>query len=34
MKESYKYGFISFGGPLAHIAMFEDNYVGKLKWIK
>lgn len=28
-----RYGFNSFGGPLAHVAQFKDNFVVKLKWI-
>lgn len=28
-----KLGFISFGGPIAHLAYFQDEYVSKRKWL-
>lgn len=28
-----KFGFIAFGGPLAHVAMFEEEFVRKRGWI-
>lgn len=28
-----KLGFITFGGPAAHIALFEDEIISKRKWI-
>jgi chromate transporter len=28
-----KLGFVAFGGPLAHIALFEDVFVSKEKWL-
>ncbi|KRX03591.1 hypothetical protein PPERSA_04143 [Pseudocohnilembus persalinus] len=27
------YGFLSYGGPMAHIGMLEQTFVEKLKWI-
>ena len=26
-------GFVSFGGPVAHIAYFRKAFVDKLKWL-
>ncbi|HMV43492.1 MAG TPA: chromate transporter, partial [Leptospiraceae bacterium] len=26
-------GFISFGGPIAHIGYFQDEFVNKKKWL-
>ena len=28
-----KLGFISFGGPVAHIGYFRDTYVSRLEWL-
>lgn len=28
-----KLGCISFGGPIAHIGYFRDEFVGRLKWL-
>ena len=32
-KEVWPYGFITFGGPMAHIGMFRDKFVNQLKWM-
>ncbi|MBD0416306.1 chromate efflux transporter [Oryzicola mucosus] len=29
----FKLGFISFGGPIAHLGYFRDEFVGRRKWI-
>lgn len=29
----FKLGCISFGGPIAHIGYFRDEFVGRLKWL-
>src|SRR4051812_10952925 len=28
-----RFGFTGFGGPLAHVAMFEEEFVRKRAWI-
>lgn len=28
------YAFLSYGGPMAHIAMLEAKFVEELKWLK
>jgi chromate transporter len=28
-----KLGLMSFGGPIAHIGYFRDEYVGRKKWL-
>ncbi|WP_035098657.1 chromate transporter [Anoxybacteroides tepidamans] len=33
LKVSLKLGLTSFGGPIAHLAYFRDEYVNKRKWI-
>jgi len=27
------YAFLSYGGPMAHIAMLEEKFIDELKWI-
>nr|WP_234031480.1 chromate transporter [Lentibacillus cibarius] len=30
---SIKLGFTSFGGPVAHLAYFKDEYIDRRKWL-
>ncbi|WLR48318.1 chromate transporter [Halobacillus litoralis] len=32
-KASTKLGFTSFGGPVAHLAYFKDEYIDRKKWL-
>jgi len=32
-KEFLRLGFVAFGGPAAHIAMMEERFVRRLKWL-
>ncbi|MFZ5987874.1 MAG: chromate efflux transporter, partial [Bacillota bacterium] len=33
LRVSLKLGFTSFGGPIAHLGFFKNEYVNKKKWI-
>ena len=32
-KETFYFGFITYGGPLAHIGLFRKKFVEDLNWI-
>ena len=29
----FRFGFVAFGGPAAHIAMMDDEFVERRKWV-
>jgi chromate transport protein ChrA len=31
-KEVWPMGFISYGGPMAHIGLFRERFITNLKW--